>query len=321
MASPTAQSLVRELAIREGEFYLSAPTVGTTLTLTDPGLSDEMPADVPFNSNTGQGAHWWVYGAADADAANRGIERRVRSWAATPSVATFGVAWPTAIGTGHYEFHFRTRRSRKLEAINSAIRALGFAWYRHVVDVSTTSVNNQWQYTLPSTVLWKTINKVTLQISTNSGLVGFPYQDMSRYDYDIWQQTDSGTGVTTWILQFASMPPPGRTIRIFGEAEYADLVADTDLLPIPATQQGRAVEFIYELAQARLAEWEANKQPQGEGDKYLQMWQAKLSEAKEELMRFAPSPEPWRVVTPGRGEGLISSADDPHYFGAFQMLH
>ncbi len=320
MTTPTAQSLVRELAERMGEFYLSTPAGGTQLTLQDAGLANYFPADINFNQITGQGAHWWVYGASDADVANRGIERRVKSYTALSTQVQFAQAWPAVISTGHYEFHLRTKRSRKLEAINTAVRTLGFTFYRPVVDETITTVNNQWKYTLPNTTLWKTINRVYLQISTDSNLVGFPYQDVEPHDYLIYEQVDA-SGNTSWVLQFARLPVPNRTLRIFGEAEYADLVADTDVLPLPAKIQGRAIEWIYEFAQARLYEWEANKQPQGEVDKYLATWDKKLQVAKEELLRYSPSPRPWRVVTPGQGTGTIPAEEDAHYFGAFRMTH
>lgn len=320
MTSPTAQYLVRELASRMGEFYLSSPTSGSTFQLTDPQIIQFAPADVPFNAATGQGPMWWAYGPADADSGNRGQERRVRSYVANTGVATFFSAWPMNITTGHMEFHFRTPRSRKLEAINSGVRYLGFQWYRPVAGGAITTVEKQWRYALPPSIIWRKVSKIQLQITTDPTLVGFPYQDLTPYDYEIYADVDQTTGVTTYYLQFATMPPPNRTIRIFGEAEYADLVADTDIVPIPEKIQGRAIELIYEFAQARLYEWETNRQPQGEDDRYFRHMQERLQRAKEELLRYAPGPKPWRVVIPGQGTAEIG-ASDVGYFAGFSTLH
>ncbi len=315
----TAQSLVRELAQRMGELYVSTPTSsGTTLTLIDTNLDQYWPGNVGQQSAPMAA---WVYGGADATiSTNRTVERRVLRYDQLTHTVTFLAAWPANITGGTYEFHWRTPHSRKLEAINSGIRQLGFHWYRNLIDTSLTTAANTWTYTLPATIQWNTLPKVELQVATDTSLTGYPYVSASQWNWTIRPST-TASGVTSYVLQFGTLPPPGRTIRLFGEVNYSDLVADADILPLDTNSAGIATEWLYSWAMYMLTRWESVRQPMNQTQWLEQQGAALLKEATDIRDRFASSPTATRIVTPGVGTGEWGGsgyADDPAYLGAFR---
>ena len=246
----------------------------------------------------------------------------MRDYAQPTHTATFLAAWPATITGGAYEFHWRTPRSRKLEAINSGIRQLGFHWYRNLIDTSLLTVANQWTYTLPVTVQWNTIPKIEIQIATDTTLVGYPYVNGNLWNWTI-RPTTNDSGVTSYTLQFGSLPPPGRTIRLFGEVNYGDLVADADVLPLDTNSAGIATEWLYSWAMYMLQRWESVRQPMNNTQWLEQQASALLKEASDIRDRFSSLPTATRIVTPGAGDGQWPGGigDDPEYLAAFRTLH
>lgn len=317
----TAQSLVRELATRMGEFYLSTPTGGSVDTLVDANLDQYWPQTVGQYSAA---AGFWVYGGATAIAtANRGVERRALSYTQSSHTLTFLASWPGVISGGNYEMHWRTPRSRKLEAINSAIRQLGFHWARSMLsEAALTTVVNQWSYNLPTGIQWGNIERLQIQINTTGGLTGYPYADAGSWNWSIIPYTDD-TGVTAFRLQFGTLPPPGRIIRIIADVGYNDLVTDTDVLPLDTSKAGIALEWIYSWAIYQLNRWESIRQPPNQTAWLEQQAAALLKEASDIRDRFASTPGSTRVVTPGSGtaDWPSGAADDPAYLAAFNTIH
>lgn len=317
MAETTAQALVREFAARQGEFYLAtAANTGSPTLLVDANLLTMLPVDIPSQFNA------WVYGGATADVANRGVERRAASFSATAAGLTlYAPGFPTACTTGAYEIHSRTARSRKLAALNAAIRLLHLAWFRPVRDQTLTTVTNTWEYALPNTVLWESVARIELQVSTDNTLIGYPYADARAWDSRLYRAVDAN-GVTTWYLQFGVQPPSGRLIRFLGQAAYTDLVADTDVLPLEGDWAGPAVEWIYDYAAHKLWTWEANKQPSGDAQKAIARAEQILQEARQELLENRPTPLPSHIVVPGMGDGSgLERTGGPGYLAAWRMLH
>ncbi len=306
-----------------GELYLSTPTSGTTTTLIDTNLDQYWP------SNAGQQSApigIWCYGSPTAEAANRTIERRARSYAQNTHTVTFLAAWPTAISTaGIYELHWRTPRSRKLEAINSGVRQLGFHWARSVIDeTSITTAVNTWSYDLPSTVQWGSIPQVQLQVALDTTLIGYPYVNAGLWNWTVIPYTNVNTGATTYRLQFGTLPPPNRKLRIFADANYGDLVSDSDILPMDVNASGIATEWLYSWAMYQLVRWESVRQPMNNTQWLEQQGAALLKEASDIRDRFAGTPTIVKVTTPGHGDGQYGPggyADDPAYMSAYRTIH
>ncbi len=316
----TASSLVRELAQRMGEFYLSTPTGGTTTTLIDAALDQYWPSNVGQQSAP---MGIWGYGSITADTNNRGIERRAKSYQQSTHTVTFLSAWPTTISTGAYELHWRTPRSRKLEAINSGVRQLGFHWARTIVDGTTlTTAANTWSYALPTNIQWGSIPLVELQIALDATLIGYPYVNAGLWNWTVRPATDS-SGATTYTLQFGTLPPPNRKIRVFADANYSDLVADADILPMDVMTSGIATEWLYSWAMYQLQRWESVRQPMNNTQWLEQQAAALMKEASEIRDRFAGSPPMTKITTPGKGDGEWPSgmASDPQWFAAYQTIH
>lgn len=314
----TATYLIQELARRMGELIVSTPTTaGTTTTLVDTALDQHLPEDIGRNLNC------WVYGCVTGtggmtpvDASNRGRENRAKSWTQATHTLTFYSPWPVAPSVGSYEIHTRTARSRKLEALNSAIRVLNLSWYRPFVDeVNVTTVANQWQYALPNIVNgWTGITDIQVQMAPS--LAGYPYQDASTWNVQPYRGVDTA-GNSTWYLQFGVMPPPGRLLRIRGTAGYPDLVGESDILAIPS-EMAEALDYVYQLAMSQLLLWESMKQPAGQVERLRQSWQDLASYAKAYMDQNAPTNRSARLAVPGMGDGSYpgSAASDPTWLGA-----
>lgn len=316
MSAPTAQTLVRELAQRMGEFALAtaAASGGSATKLVDQGLRVHLPHNVDINLNV------WVYGAANADTANRGVERRAKSWNYdTATLTLHGPGMPAAMTTGDYELHWRFSRARKLAALNDALGELGMHWYRPILDESLTTADNTWRYTLPSTINWQGVQQVLIQISTDNSLVGYPYQDATPWDPAI-EASVAANGTTTWYLRFGAKPPSGRTLRILGAASYTDLVADTDVVPLRNDWAQRALAWLYKWAQHLLVSWEIGAQPAAQTERLLAWNQYILLEARDELMRNAPEAPNARLIVPGVGTGTRKGGmgNDPRWIGALK---
>lgn len=329
--SYTADTLVRELGYQCGDFYLSSPdSTGSATTLSDQYLAGSLPQDINLGG-------LWVYGCTNTEG-NAGIELRSVSWTAATHILTIqSPGFPSPVVSGNYEINFRWARARKLAALNSGIRQLGLAWTRHVVINSNIiagvdqlqTVANQWLYPLPTVdtngdpLNWVGINKVQIQIATDPTLVGYPYVDASPWDYAIYKTTDD-TGNTVWQLQFANLPMPMRQIRIFGEVQAPELVADTDTLQVDGDWGPRAIDWLYDWALYRLTMWEGMRQPASLADKYKVWSLDRLNAAKDELLQDRPVHSNPRIVVPGRGTGTYDGSplgDNAGYLGAFQTLH
>lgn len=319
MAALTAAQLIVELAKRMQEYAASTPTAaGTATSLIDTNLNKVYPVDV---GGATRPLGIWVYGTATADAANVGTENRAVSWVASTSTLAFLANWATAPTMGLYEIHQRTSRTRKLEAINEAIGELNLTWYRSVAVLTSATVQNQWSYTLPASIPWTAINKIQVQINTAAGLAGYPYGGGELWDADIYPSVDA-SGTTTWTMQFGKLPPPGRLIRIFGQAGYADLVNDTDVLPLQADWQRMATAWIYQYAQYLLYSWEENSMPATQVERLRQKKMETLQIAKDYVMAHAPTHGSSRIITPGRGTGeWAGNSSSSDYIAAYKTLH
>ena len=296
----TAQELIRELSRRLGnELILSTATgVGLVTTVLDSGLRQYLPVDV-------DNLNFWVY-CLDGTAANKGLERRAKSWAEGSETLTLylpGFPSATAIGDT-FEIHKRTQRVRKLEAINAAVRELSLGWMRPVVDVSLTTVSQQYRYTLPA-IPWARIRKVQVQYNTTQDT--YPYIDM--YDWEI-EESVSASGVRALTIQFGGSVPADRIIRITGEAYYDDAVADLDVVPLAGRWAGTALEWIYNWATGKLLEWEGIAEPAGYAGRYDAKGMAKLEESKADLIRNMQVLGSGKIGLPGRGTASARGGHD-----------
>jgi hypothetical protein len=315
----TLQTLVRETSTRYRDYILSVPTAsGTTTTLVDTSLNQHFPQDVA-------NAFVYVFGSVGppaADASNQGVERRAKQWSAGSSTITFSAgaaALPAAPTTGQYEIRRRFPRSRVVEAINDAIGQLNMYAIRPFEDTSITTSQNTWQYTLPNSQNWGRVSKVEIQISTDTTLVGYPYVDATPYNWSPHRVVDSA-GVVTWYLQFGTIPPPGRTLRVYGEGYYPDLAAETDLLAYTGKHERAVLTWIYNWAMLNLDEWDENASYSGDTQKAIARRRERLDREREEkLPLWTPTAGFGRIIIPGRGDGTYSVAgEDPNFLGALR---
>jgi hypothetical protein len=124
------------------------------------------------------------------------------------------------------------------------------------------------------------------------------------------------SGNEVWQLQFSSQPPIGYTIRVWGQAWYGDLLNDMDVLAIAGKWTRVVLEWIYEWAQAKLAEWEWSAFATGEAKMAHERMVTHLQEAKADMLEQMKVDQPGVLVTPAnamRGP----SYNDPRYLGAF----
>lgn len=317
MAVWTAQQLIQEVAKRYGDYAPCTPGGGSTGSLFDTRLNIYFPQDV---GSTSQPLGAWVYGTQTADVGNRGQTNRAYQWQASISTLSFLAPWPAVPSTGLYEIHRRIERSRKLEALNDAIGQLGLNWYRPLLDTTLTTAANTWTYTLPALI--DKVYRVELQVATDATLVGYPYVDAAIYDWRVDTAVDAA-GNTTQTLQFGTLPPPNMKLRLLGLVQYADLVNDTDVLPLRDVWERAALHFLFTYALHLFQRWEAVNQPAAQVERLEQQAARLLQEAEQFRQQYAPGSPNYQVITPGRG---TADQDVPRdrpeaYWGAFRMLH
>lgn len=317
---PTLQALAREVSARRGDLITVSPTsAGTPTTLVSTFLNQYFPADI---GKTGPGVYLWGYGTATGPGAveisNQGMEFRSFMWTAANSTLTFSTpGFPAAISTttGVWELRRSKNRSRVVEAINSAVRQLDLFATREFKDETLTGVQEQWRYTLDSSEAWSRVNAVEVQRALN--LPDYPYADARSIGLN-WraERTTDTFGTTLWQIQFEAQPPPGYTLRVWGEGFYTDLLQESDYLTLPAEWTGKGLEWIYDWALYRLDAEQAEAWAAGDAAKAMANRETNLQRAKEVLQEQAKAPKPGLINTPlsrvGRG-----FADNPAYLGAF----
>lgn len=303
--------MIRELGSRMREYAPCSPTAaGGPTTLIDAKLKQYMPlAIAQLNA--------WVYACPGADAANVGKELRASSWDGNTQL-NFYVPWATNPTTGPYDIHFRFQRARILEAINDGVGQLGLSWYREAQDESLLTATNTWRYTLPNSQNWSQVRRVEIQFNTDVNNIGYPYADASYLNWRARRSVTTG-GVEVWYLDFGLQPPPGRTLRVFGEAWYPDLQNDTDTLALAGEWIRPALSWIYAWGQFSLTDWTTNAAASSDLEKTRQRAMDTLNRQKEELLALAPAHKPGRIVTPGQGDAMaVPSRSDGDYLGVFK---
>lgn len=328
----TFEQLVQELGARIDGAFLATATSGSKTTLVDSNLLARWPNSI---SN---GMNQWVYGPNEADSGNKGQECRAVSWdSGAQTLTLYAPGFASNIATGTYEIHPRIKRDRKAAAINAAVGQLGLIYWRDFVDESITTVlptdggivgTNGWKYNLTSLLTngpyIARITRIELQIGISSLLTsaGFPYASATIWNPDVYKDVDA-SGNETWWLQFGMLPPPGRKLRIHGEAYATQLVADTDKLPLSGQYEGDALEWIYDYAQYVLNAADAAKLSQPDSQRWRQAEFDRLQTAKERLLLAAPTHANSPIAVPGKGDGLYDSSlrNDSSWLGSFRSLH
>lgn len=286
--SRTAVQLIQELANRMGELAVITSTAsGTTTQITSTDLDQYIPQATANMAS-------WVHCLGGT---NVGVERRAKSYTPSSDLLTLHApGFPNLTESGvQYEMHARTRRVRKLEALNSAIRQLGLYWPRDVVDASLTGIAAQYEYTLPASINWANVWDVQLQHTSDPPT--YPYDDARSLRWDV-RRSMSAAGVETWTLVFGGQPTVGRTIRVKGSAFFSDLVADADVLPMGGMWEGKMIEWIMDWAKYKLLDETVERQPGGEAERYRQRAVDKLQQAKEELILSLKPKGGNKITTP-----------------------
>lgn len=315
--SQTALELIQTASKRLGDLILSVPTsAGTTTTLIDSLLKQYL--------QTLTQANFWVYGTQTVDHDNRCVERRASGFTKPTNTLSFEAAWPAAITAGTYEVHPRYSRSLILEWINDAVGQLGVYWYRNARDNVVETEEQTLLYPLPNTSYWTRIYNVEIESDPDSDVVGFPYRSAAAWNWRADPYTDQ-FGNQFWQLQFGSQPPPGRLLRIYGEAYYPALEDDDDILALSGMYERPAMTYIFDWVNYRAMEYDSLIGRTSDTDKSRQKMYDSLNKTRDWLTSMLqPTHKPSRVNNPySPGSGLISSgygSNDPGYFGATSQV-
>lgn len=261
----------------------------------------------------------YCYAESVGAAANVGLERRALSWDGTDLVVLYS-GFPVSPSTsGTYEFHGRWPRARKLEYINQAVGELGLYWWRPVIDESLTTITNQWRYTLPTGL--EKVTQVLLQVATDASLVGYPYADAKDWNWSV-KKNVTALGVETWYLQFGTLPPPSRTIRLIAEGGYyTELATDADLIAIEGAWARPALGWIMEYASFNLWLESSARQPTTQSERQRIWWSDRLELKKKRILEQAPAHANPRLNLPGWGDGDYPMSPIPNsdYLAAFHV--
>ena len=310
--SKTCQQLIRELASRIDEFFVFTTTGdGSASTIL---VSSQLVPHLPQQTSQ---INAWINAIGGP---NDGDEARISAFSPATYTATLhppGLS-NTPLTGETYELHAQVQRSRKLEALNAAIRLMGLYWSRPVIDTSITTAQGTWSYTLPAGVRWRSVSQVEIQVTTDNTLTGYPYMAATQWNWAIRRPIDA-SGNEVWTLQFEYLPPPGRNLRITGEAYYGELAADADILPSAGDWEGPLLEWLYDYAEYRLQSWLVNRLPTGDVTKFMQMRDKKLEEQRRIVVELMRPHGPGRVIVPGLGTGAFGNRrPDWRYLGALR---
>jgi hypothetical protein len=285
--------------------------------------------------------NYWIYGTPTADTGNAGFERRAASFDTTSGgrIILYAPGFPVAInGVGVYEIHPRIQRERKGKAINAAVGQLGLIYWRDFMDNSIVTAQptdggvagqaGGWLYNLTAlmspTVPIARVSSVQIEVGTSSLLEsgGYPYVAATPWNYNVYSTKDA-SGVETWWLQFEIMPPPGRKLKIFGEAYATQLVADTDILPVGGQWEQPTLEWIYDWAQYLLNQQIASRVSAADTQRWRQAEFDRLQTAKEKLLLESPTHANSIIAVPGKGDGLYtySAGNQAGWLGSFRSTH
>jgi hypothetical protein len=309
----TALQLVRELGHRFGEYCpVTVSGTGTTTTIVAADAAAYFPGDI-------DNFHAWFYGpSALTDTSNRTLERRARSWNASTTTFTFatGSAWgQTVDAVGDvYDVHTKYPYSRLLQAINDGVGMLGMSWWRPVIDTTILTVANTWRYLLPAATPWHAIEAILIQ--TNLDQSSFPYADASAYGAEI-EHNVTTAGVDQWYLQFRDQPPPGRAIKIMGQAGYTALATDADVLPIGGENEAVIVHWLMGWGKYCIQDWDSDAAPSSEVEGHRQRAADQLIKAREDIIALGKPTRNSRILTPMNRGRAGSGGGEPHYLAAF----
>lgn len=313
----TALQLIQQASMLLGDLILSTPTsAGTTTTLVDNLLRQYV--------QTLTQANLWVYGTSTADLANRGEERRASAFTRASDTLSFEVDWPTAITTGSYEVHPRYQRRLILEWLNDAVGQLGIYWYRDARDESIETEDLTRVYNIPNTQYWTKIHDVQIEVLTSSLVVGMPYVSARPWNWNAYSYTDP-YGNLFWQIQFGSQPPPGRLLRIFGEAFYPELANDSDTLALSGQYERPALQYLIDWTKYRAMEYDSLIGRTTDTDKARQKMFDSLNKTRDLLASMLqPTHKQARVNNPYYpGNGQLYGGygiNDPNYFGATSQV-
>lgn len=236
---------------------------------------------------------------------------------------SFEVAWPAIIAAGSYEVHPRYDRTLILEWLNDAIGQLGVYWFREVRDQTIQTADLTMAYNLPSTQYWTKVTDVQIEINTSQTVEGFPFASATPWNWNAYPYTDQ-FGNRQWQIQFGLQPPPGRYLRVFGEAYYPDLSGDGDTLALGGQYERPALAYIFDWVNYRAKEYDSLIGHTTDTDRSRQKMYDSLNKTREWLTSMLqPTHSPAQIATPGRGDGLFSplgGRDNTQYFGAMNGI-
>lgn len=310
--------LIRELArTRCGDYANgSITTTGAATLLVD---NTRYEAAGYFNNA-------WLYYAGTQAASNTGLEKRILTYDGANTGGTFYFAGSllTAGSVGdQYDIHTRWSHQDKLHAINRGIRALPNGFWRRVVDMSITTQQYQWAYTVPSSIqeIWgleiqmSTIFSGSSMLSVGASGTGFPFADANYLGWSVRQGADSSGGMQR-VLQFAAQPPPGRILRIYGRGIMGTVGSDLAVLSVGSDDyDSRLVEFLLDKAQRYLWEQLAASGPATDVTRAMKMMTTSGEIDPQHLVMPFPSRD---SLTPGmNGQYQLSPAERTSWMSVF----
>lgn len=316
--SKTLIQLVRELADRRSEHNTVVHTGGSgTTTLTSANMKNWLPQQLA------QSNFWIRCPTASTDTLNRGVSRRTSGWNSTTTEFSFIQAWPTTplAGGSPYDL-FVMEFDRYVAALNEAIGYLELYWSRDIVDDSITTQEGVWKYTLNAAIPWFAINDIQLQINTDASYATYPYRQLREWNWRTYSEQDPTTGAETWYVQFATLPPPDRILRVFGTAYYDGLALDADVLAVGGRWEVPALAWVYQYANYVLDQQQSHARFSGEEEKYRQLAFDAITDAGNKLKQSMRTIRSGIINVPGKGDGTFQgSPSDWRYFGAFSNTH
>lgn len=321
-------SLVAELAERRGELITLVPDApGSTTTLICGAFADYFVEDVDrLNA--------WVYCPLTSTnaGANIGLSRRASTYHQSGTYVDFPRAWPAAVsnagGAATYYMTTRNRWDRLRSAVNAGIADISVPFAAPLTE-SIVIVAHQYQYQLPAlstSIVPSQLEEISVSVSTSAQNIGYPYATATPYNWRIYNSTDPSTGVTSYLLQFETLPMVGSLVRLYGRAPLKSTgqASDTAFVACDPQYDDIVQEYLLMHASYMLAKWDVDTEPVGKALYALQIATAALQEARAKMLERMPRGPNARIVVPGKGDGRMLAypgGDPSDFLAAHNTLH
>lgn len=273
--SVTLSTARAEVAKRATEFLQGTATGGSTTTLID------------TNGLTNPDNYFDEAVVLMTSGTNNGLQRRVQTFTASTSTLTFYSAMTGAVASGAtYELYRRFTPTDIDLAINRAIN-IAAPDFREKVRAVATATQDTLQYAFPTgpELYDKGLVAIEYQTYTDAAKSTWPYQRLSRDQYEILEDWQTSANIRTLQLRFN--PTTNRLIRFVYDGPLGNVATGTERINLDLPE----LEWLYTQSVAELWRIEASRNTDANRKasvEELARWEANADRLRRQLHQTYP---------------------------------